>query len=225
MTLEQPPDSLDNPSIPDNTIAFKKLEVEERKSDREYEIRLREMELKENEAKRSKWSSPIVLTLIAAFVAAIGNGYISWLNGENQLRLESNKNAGQIAIEQQKAEAARILEATKDVPPEKAAEKLRFLIDIGLIVDSNQQARLEKYLEHKENTTKSSGEALPIIEQYATEWLGGGNDQQTQCRIGRTYIVQKHPGKSVLLISSSEQSKKDFFGRVEYKYFCTFQVQ
>jgi hypothetical protein len=36
--------------------------------------------------------------------------------------------------------------------------------------------------------------------------------------------INKYPGKAVHLKSSSEQSKKDFLGRVEYLYLCTFEI-
>jgi hypothetical protein len=234
-------------------LELRRLELDQKKAEQEYQVRLKELGLKEAEVKRSRWSSPLVLSIIAATIAAAGNGYISWLNGANQLAIESTRNASQRAIEQEKAEAARILEATKSSSPNDAAAKIKFLIEVGLISDPNRQAALEAYLESSKPRTASlrkeeprtasspkekpgtatpkeeplrppPPEQEPIIEEYQSGWLGGGNNQADQCRIGRTVIAQKHPGKSILLKSSSEQSKKDFLGRVEYRYSCVFEV-
>jgi hypothetical protein len=165
------------------------------------------------------------VTLTAAFIAAIGNLYISWLNGENQFRIESNRNASLRVLEEQKAEAARILEATKNSTPVEVAKKLRFLIDVKLITDPNRQASLEDFLDRDKATTTSHVTASPVIESYSTGWMGGGYDQYWACANGRASIVDQYPGKSVLLISSSEKSRKDFLGRVEYKYLCTYKVK
>lgn len=151
--------------------------------------------------------------------------YISWLNGSNQLAVESTKNAAQRAIEQEKAEAARILEATKSSNPKDAAAKIKFLIEVGLISDPNRQAALEVYLKSEEPRPPSSPKEVPVIERYASGWLGGGNNQADQCSVGRAVVSEKHPGKSVILKSSSEQSKRDILGRVEYRYFCEFEVK
>jgi hypothetical protein len=206
-------------------IALRHLELDEKKAEQEYQIRLKEIELKEAENHRSRWSSPLVLSIIAASIAAVGNGYISLLNGDNQQRIEATRNASLKEIEQEKAEAARILEATKAASPEEAAKKIRFLIDVGLISDPNRQAALEAYIKPKPSQTSSTQETKPIFERYASGWLGGGNNQADQCRIGRSVITQKYPDKSVLLKSSSEESKKDLFGRVEYQYFCLFEIR
>lgn len=206
-------------------LELRRLELDEKKAEQEYQVRLKEIGLKEAEAKRSRWSSPLVLSIIAATIAAAGNAYISWLNGSNQLAVESTKNAALRAIEQEKAEAARILEATKLSNPKDAAAKIKFLIDVGLISNPNRQAALEVYLKSEEPSAASPPKETPIIERYASGWLGGGNNQADQCNIGRAVVSQKYPGKSVLLKSSSEQSNKDIFGRVEYRYFCEFEVR
>ncbi len=74
-----------NNNISDKELALRRLEFDEKKAEQEHQIRLREIGLKEAENKRSRWSSPLVLSIIAAAIAAGGNGYISWLNGANQL--------------------------------------------------------------------------------------------------------------------------------------------
>jgi len=209
----------------DGELELRRLQLEETKAAQEHQARLRELGLKEAELRRSRWSSPLVLSIVAAAIAAAGNAYMSWLNGANQLAIESTRNATQRQIEQEKAEAERILEATKASSPKEAAEKIRFLIEVGLISDPNRQAALAAYLWPAHAGSGSSPGLEPILEPYESGWLGGGNSLADQCRIGRTVVLQKHPGKSVLLKSSSERIKKDMLGRIEYRYFCLFEVR
>jgi hypothetical protein len=206
-------------------LELRRLELEEKKTEQEYLVRLKEIGLKEADARRSRWSNPLVLSIVAATIAAAGNAYISWLNGSNQLAVESTRNAALREIEQEKAEAERILEATKSSSPGDAEEKLKFLIAVGLIANPNRQAALEAYLTSEARGTASSSGDSPLTEGYASGWLGGGNNQLDQCNIGRAVVAQKHPGKYVLLKSSYEQSRRDIFGRVEYRYLCNFEVR
>jgi hypothetical protein len=110
------------------------LEFEREKWRDEYELRKREVAVKEREAKvredetsRWWWSTPLALVAAAVVGAAIGaggNALVAWLNGQQALVLEETK-----------AEAARILEVIKTGDPDKAAENLKFLLDVGLIND------------------------------------------------------------------------------------------
>ena len=127
-------------------IVLRRLELDEKKAEREHQVCLRELALKEAEVKRSRWSSPLVLSIVAATIAAGSNGYISWLNGVNQVAVESTRNASLREIEQEKAEANRILDAAKSSDPKDVAAKLKFLIEVGLISNPNRQAALEAYL-------------------------------------------------------------------------------
>ncbi len=206
-------------------VDLQRLKLDEKIAQQEYGVRLRELELKESEKTTSHWRSPLVLSITAAAIAAAGNMYISGLNGANQLSVESTRIAGQQAIDREKAQAERILEATKSSNPKDAAVKIKFLIDIGLISDPNRQAALEAYLKSEEPNAASTPKQNPILVPFKSDWLGGGNNQANQCAIGRTVVTQNNPGKTILLKSSSEESKKDFFGRVEYRYFCVFEVK
>ena len=49
------------------------LEFERDKWLGEYELRKREIELKERDQSRSRWSSPVVLAVLAAALAGVGN--------------------------------------------------------------------------------------------------------------------------------------------------------
>lgn len=226
-SLNSSSDTPKNDDCPDREIELRRLALEELVAEQDYRIRLKELAMREATTRSSRWSNPLVLSIIAAAVAAAGNAYVSWLSGANRLAVEATRNSSQQEIEKERAEAERILEATKAKNPEESAERIRFLIEVGLISDPNRQAALEAYLEPKQPQTSATvtPSAESIVETYASGWLGGGNNQADQCRIGRAVVSQKHPGRTVLLKSSSEESKKDLLGRVEYRYFCEFEIK
>jgi hypothetical protein len=122
------------------------LEFEREKWLAEYELRKREIELKERDASRSRWSSPLVLALLAAAIAALGNAAAIWLTGIAQRSLETTKTEQARIIEESKAEAARILEVIKTGNPDKAAENLKFLVDAGLISDATRRTSIQEFL-------------------------------------------------------------------------------
>jgi hypothetical protein len=111
-------------------------EFEREKWRSEYELRKREVELKERDASRSRWSSPVVLALLAAAIAGLGNAAAIWLNGRQASDLEETK-----------AEAARILEVIRTDNPDKAAVNLKFLVDAGLISNDARRADIQKFLD------------------------------------------------------------------------------
>lgn len=101
---------------------LRKQEIELR--ERELKAREKELGLKKNESQRSRWSNPLVLALLAATVAGLGNLAVAWLNSLELQRIEAGK-----------AEASRILEVIKVANAEISAENLKFLVEAGLISD------------------------------------------------------------------------------------------
>jgi hypothetical protein len=89
------------------------LEFEREKWLAEHELRKREIEIKERDQSRSRWSSPLVLAVLAATFAALGNAAAIWLNGIEQRELETTKTEQTRILEESKAEAARILEVDR----------------------------------------------------------------------------------------------------------------
>jgi hypothetical protein len=125
-------------------------EFEREKWRGEYELRKRDIELKERDASRSRWSSPLVLAVLAAAIAALGNAAAIWLTGIAQRNLETTKTEQARIIEESKAEAARILEIIKTGnDPEKAAVNLKFLVDAGLISDADRRKNIQNFLAHR----------------------------------------------------------------------------
>ena len=87
----------------DKGLELERFREDQKNAEREHSLRLRELALKEEDSRRSKWTNPFVLAVVAACLAGLGNAYIAWLNGENQNRIESTKNAAAKEVEQQKA--------------------------------------------------------------------------------------------------------------------------
>lgn len=106
--------------------------------EREQISRERELDLQRQEQARSRWINPLVVAILAATLAAIGNLAISVLEG----RLERT-------LERQRAESARIIEMLKAVDADRAAANLEFLVNAGLIADRDIVIRLKDYLRNR----------------------------------------------------------------------------
>jgi hypothetical protein len=144
------------------------LEFEREKWLAEYELRKREVAVKERDESRSRWSSPLVLAVLAAATAALGNAAAIWLNGIEQRNLETTKTAQARILEESKAEAARILEVIKTGNnSDKAAVNLKFLLDAGLISDPDRRKNIEKFL-----VNRATGEGPALPSQVSDEPLG-----------------------------------------------------
>ena len=146
---------------------------------------LRRMDLalrRENE-RQSRWTNPLVLAIIAAAIAALGNALVALLNGiqqrrleceraeagrtlerdkaENLLKLERDKAKAQIQLDERKAESDRILEVIKTGETETAAANLQFLLSAGLVSRTGLGERLTAFLATRQPGT---GPALPAAD-------------------------------------------------------------
>jgi hypothetical protein len=138
----------------------KPLEFEHEKWLADHELRKREIALKEREASRSRWSSPLAIAIFAAAAAGIGNAAATWLTGVQQRRLESEKSEQVQRIEETKAEGARILQMITTGDPDKAAVNLKFLLDAGLISDADRRKNIQAFLD---NRAAGQGPTLPQV--------------------------------------------------------------
>lgn len=117
------------------------LDLREREfslKEREQLTKEAELKLKKDDYNRSRWKNPLIVAIIAAALAAMGNALVAFVNGSLERELEDRK-----------SEAARILEAIKTGDPEKAAVNLKFLIDTGLISNAETVAKVTNYLEER----------------------------------------------------------------------------
>lgn len=115
-------------------IEAKKLEVLER----ETLIKERELELKIREAGKSAWRSPLVVSILAASLAAASSAWIAYYNAE------VNR-----AQHRRAAENARILQML-NADTEQAASNLQFLLDTELVTDPQLRASIQAYLQSRE---------------------------------------------------------------------------
>ena len=104
-----------------------------------------------------RWVSPIIVAILAAAVAGLGNAGVALLNANSQADLEK-----------QRAEQERILEVIKTGNTESAAANLRFLLDAGLIDDNVTRMKLTAYLHARK---PGSGPALPTTAGDAAEFV------------------------------------------------------
>lgn len=101
------------------------------------ERQLREAELDQKRAeRRSPWTSPIIVAVIAAGAAATGNIFVTRENGRAQQELERVK-----------AEQALIIEAIKTGGnTEAATANLQFLTEVGLVTDKQRAEAIRSYI-------------------------------------------------------------------------------
>jgi hypothetical protein len=137
-------------------IRLREQEIELK--EREQRSRDQELAVKRTEFERSRWSSPIVLAVLAAAIAGLGNAGVAWLNGYDQRRIENDRAGTTRTLEESRSEAARILEVIKTNDPDKAAINLGFLLDTGLISDAKTRNQLQAYLDKR---IRGQGPALP----------------------------------------------------------------
>jgi hypothetical protein len=146
-----------DPSPPTETA----LAWEQQKWREEYQLRSRELDLKEKEQQRSTLSSPLVIAIIAATLAALGNAVVAGINGRLQRQIEQTRATETLRLEESRSEAGRILEMIKTGEPDKAAGNLKFLVETGLIANADRAAQIRRYLSMREPGT---GPFLPAAD-------------------------------------------------------------
>jgi hypothetical protein len=125
-------------------------ELEQRKltlMEREQLNRDSDLDLRRREQVRSRWSNPLVLSILAAALAAGSNAAVTLLNGY----LQRNN-------EEAKAESTRILEMIKTDDPDHAARNLEFLVKAGLVTEPGRLAHLKLFLDSRK---PGEGPSLP----------------------------------------------------------------
>jgi len=153
------------------TPAQSALAWEQQKWRDEYQLKIRELDLKQKEQQRSNWSNPLVVAILAAAVAGLSNAFVAMINGRLQRQIEESKAAESLRIEESRSEAGRILEMIKTGEPDKAAGNLKFLIDTGLINNEERVAQIQRYLSTRQPGT---GPFLPAADgRYTFEQSEG----------------------------------------------------
>jgi hypothetical protein len=102
---------------------------------REQDNRDQEVILKRKEQALSRWNTPLVLAIIAATVAGITNIVVAGYNGSVEHRADVEK-----------SESARILQMIKTGDLKRATQNLKFLVDTGLVIDTDRVTKIREYL-------------------------------------------------------------------------------
>lgn len=148
------------------------LELKEREvaaREREVAAKEREVAAKEKELQRSRWTSPLVIGLIAATLGLLGNLTVAIVNNKATRDVERRKEQNNLVVE---------LIRTGD--PGKAAKNLLFFLDHGLLDDPDGSIR--KSLADQQTTP-----VLPAAATPSVKTLGG------------LKIVSNPPGANVTL--------------------------
>jgi hypothetical protein len=146
----------------DGDLESDRLHFDKEKWREDRSFRERELEFKREELNRSRWINPLVIAILAAAVAALGNAGVTLVGSRQQFALESEKAKSLLYQNREQAEAARILEVVKTNNPDQAATNFKFLVDIGLINDGDTRKKIETYVEiQRKNPGK--GAALPVV--------------------------------------------------------------
>jgi hypothetical protein len=146
-----------------------------------------DLALRRQSDRDSRWTNPLVLAIIAAAIAAMGNAVVALLNGIQQRRLESEraeagrtlereKAEAQIRLDGRKAESDRILEVIKTGESEAAAANLQFLLSAGLVSKAGLGKRLATYLATRRPGT---GPTLPAADGRFRFETGAGAAPET----------------------------------------------
>jgi hypothetical protein len=72
----------------------------------EYQLKTRELDLKQKEQQRSNWSNPVVVAILAAAVAGLSNAFVAMINGRLQRQIEQSKAAESLRIEESRRRPA-----------------------------------------------------------------------------------------------------------------------
>ena len=132
-------------------VEFKRAQLafEREKWQAEESWRRDELGLKRSELSRPQWFNPLVIAILAAAVAAVGNIVVTLVCSHEQSRLISDQAAEIRRLEQANAEAARFLKVLKSNDPDRAAVNLQFLIEAGLISDGGTRESAQEYLKNR----------------------------------------------------------------------------
>ncbi|MFL5051953.1 MAG: hypothetical protein ACJ8D4_17755 [Xanthobacteraceae bacterium] len=121
-----PADAQVAPRAASDTLSLEqaKLDLERWRAEEDVRLKREELELKRSDLNRSTWSSPLLLAIIGVFASILVN------TAQNFFQSRANIN-----LERQRFESAAIQKAVETANKQDAADRLKFLLDLGLITD------------------------------------------------------------------------------------------
>lgn len=108
----------------------------------------------------SRASTALLVAVIAAASAVAGNALVAWINGEKQREVEERRHAEAMRLQLVRSQHERILEIIRTGNVEKAAENLKFAVEVGLITEHTIRSGIEKFLANRKG---GAGPALPPV--------------------------------------------------------------
>jgi hypothetical protein len=91
--------------------------------ERKFRFEKKKFRAERADKRRDRWTSPLVLSIVAGVLALIGNGHVAYENG----RQSNTKALADIEVEKAKDDANLVIEALKTGDTAAAAENLRLL--------------------------------------------------------------------------------------------------
>jgi hypothetical protein len=101
----------------------------------EIDLKRRELDIKETETSRARWTNPLVIAVLSAALAGLGSVVATVYSASQQRDADTRKAEQARGLEREKGEASLVLEVVKTASPDKAADNLKFLVDTKLISD------------------------------------------------------------------------------------------
>lgn len=159
----------------------------------------RELDLREREADRARWTTPLIVAIAGAVIAAIGNILAILYTGTDQRQLERIRNdattaierskaEAQIELEASKAEAQLILDVIKGLPDKRqASANLDFLVQTNLITRQKTREGIAAYV--SKYPKAEGGVLLPALGSFGSV-LPSGTQMKTQRLIARKQFCQ-----------------------------------
>jgi len=137
-----------------------KLQQEREFKKREFELKEKELDLQRQQSGWARWSSPVVVAILAGLIGYGGTVVSNFLSRQNEL----DKQGVELRLAREKQEATLILEVIKTTGSAEEREKqtaanLVFFADAGLIT-SIKKAELEKL----RGKAQGAGPALPTAQ-------------------------------------------------------------
>jgi hypothetical protein len=200
---------------------------------READLRELEMSSRRKKGEFSTLSNPLVISIFTVGLAGILNFAVALMNTTGMTELESFKSRRLEQIESDKSVRIMLSEVLKSPDHGELCRRMKAAYDVKFTDARAFIGPMEIFLQQQCVRPANPPNQPPVQTQplqpritvpFSTGWLGGGNNQGDQCKIGQAAVQGQYPGKTVILTGSSEQSRKDIIGRVTYKYFCNFDV-
>lgn len=150
---------------------------------REREIALREREVSAREAElKRRFSNPLVVAVIGATAALIGNAWVSWYNNHTQVQ-----------VERQRRQSELLAQVTRSPNPDEVCKNLVFLVRLELLDDANETIRKQCGAEPKGPVT------LPLASSVASGLLSSNPTVTGE-------VVDARTGEPIAGVSISTES-------------------